>query len=202
VLARDGVPDGGRWRRISDAFARDVVRRILALRRSARSHCALASTERARRLARDVEAVAAGTDFAASRARTITRPGLQAAALANDATGAPCACCGASHRRSTTPAGAGFSSRSSATSSVRPRGGPRQAGDRGGTSASVANRVTTSRWPPASSATERCIVWPSNFASIVYRPGSSATNSHGPSRLAVITTLPEPSVIVTSTPAR
>jgi hypothetical protein len=86
-LAEDGVADAGRWRRISDAFARCWTGGFWPYvdLHAALAHWSAGEARRAWRLEREIEAVALGDDYAAARARRITQPGLQAlAARAGD----------------------------------------------------------------------------------------------------------------------
>jgi hypothetical protein len=80
-LAGDGVEDEGRWRRISDAFAYATpgfwpyVDLHAGL-----AHLGAGQRTRAKQLVRQIDVLARGNGDAASRARRITRPGLQALA--------------------------------------------------------------------------------------------------------------------------
>jgi hypothetical protein len=79
-LSTDGVDDDGRWRRISDAFERALTPGFWPYvdLHAALAHMAAGQKARAQRLAQAIERCAQGTDYAALRARQITRPGLRA----------------------------------------------------------------------------------------------------------------------------
>ena len=80
-LARDGVEDEGRWRRISDAFeyATPGFWPYVDLH-AGLAHFGAGQRTRAKRLVRQVNELARGNSDAASRARRITQPGLRALA--------------------------------------------------------------------------------------------------------------------------
>ena len=79
-LSTEGVDDDGRWRRISDAFERALTPGFWPYvdLHAALAHMAAGQKARAQRLAQASERCAQGTDYAALRARQITRPRLRA----------------------------------------------------------------------------------------------------------------------------
>jgi len=81
-LAAEGVVDDGRWCRVSDAFERKLTPGFWPYvdLHAALAHWAAGKRARARRLAKAIERCAQGGDYAALRARHITRPGLHALA--------------------------------------------------------------------------------------------------------------------------
>ena len=79
-LAAEGVDDAGRWLRISDAFERRLTPGFWPFvdLHAGLAHLAAGKRLRAQRLVAAIERCADGDDFAASRARSVTFPGLQA----------------------------------------------------------------------------------------------------------------------------
>ncbi len=79
-LSTGGTDDEGRWRRISDAFERALTPGFWPYvdLHAALAHMAAGQKARAQRLAQAIERCAQGADYAALRARQITRPGLRA----------------------------------------------------------------------------------------------------------------------------
>jgi hypothetical protein len=79
-LTTDGVGDGGRWDRISEAFDRTTTPGFWPYvdLHAALAHLAAGKLSRKQRLARSIERCAEGANYAALRARFITLPGLQA----------------------------------------------------------------------------------------------------------------------------
>jgi hypothetical protein len=79
-LTTDGMDDEGRWRRISDAFERAMTPGFWPYvdLHAALSHLSAGEQARAQRLVHAIERCAQGGDYAASRARHITRPALRA----------------------------------------------------------------------------------------------------------------------------
>jgi 4-oxalocrotonate tautomerase family enzyme len=79
-LAGDGAGDAGRWCRISDAFDRTVTPGFWPYvdLHAGLAHFASGKQARAQRLVHAIERCAEGSDYAALRARRITRPGLRA----------------------------------------------------------------------------------------------------------------------------
>lgn len=71
--------DEGRWQRLSDAFERTMTPGFWPFvdLHAAVAHQAAGQHDRVRRLARIIDHCATGQDFAATRARSITQPGLQ-----------------------------------------------------------------------------------------------------------------------------
>jgi hypothetical protein len=79
-LRASGIPDAGRWRRLSEAFALNLKPGFwpyLDLH-AALAHLAAGERARAQRLVEAIERCAKGADYAAHRARAITLPGLRA----------------------------------------------------------------------------------------------------------------------------
>lgn len=79
-LASRGVDDDGRWRRISDAFERTMTPGFWPYvdLHAALAHLSAGKTTRAQRLVHAIERCAQGSDYAALRARHVTRPALRA----------------------------------------------------------------------------------------------------------------------------
>jgi hypothetical protein len=79
-LTTDGVDDEGRWCRVSDAFDRAVTPGFWPYvdLHAGLAHFAAGKRERAQGLVHAIERRAQGADYAALRARHVTRPGLQA----------------------------------------------------------------------------------------------------------------------------
>lgn len=79
-LALEGVDDGGRWRKISDAFHAATTPGFWPYvdLHAALAHLNAGEEIRAQRLAQAIERCAEGVDYAALRARLVTLPGLQA----------------------------------------------------------------------------------------------------------------------------
>jgi hypothetical protein len=79
-LTTEGVDDAGRWKRISDAFARRLAPGYWPFIdvHAALAHRAAGEPERARDLVEAIERVAKGADHAAHRARTVTLPAVRA----------------------------------------------------------------------------------------------------------------------------
>jgi len=79
-LAAEGVADRGRWKKISDAFARSHTPGYWPFvdLHAALAHHAAGENERLHRLVEAIEATAKGADHAGHRARTVTLPGLHA----------------------------------------------------------------------------------------------------------------------------
>lgn len=78
-LHEEGGDDEGRWLRLSDAFERAMTPGFWPFvdLHAAIAHAAAGQHARVQQLTRAVDRCAAGRDFAASRARSITQPGLQ-----------------------------------------------------------------------------------------------------------------------------
>lgn len=78
-LHEEGSDDEGRWLRLSDAFERAMTPGFWPFvdLHAAIAHEAAGQRDRLQRLARAVDHVAAASDFAATRARDITQPGLR-----------------------------------------------------------------------------------------------------------------------------
>jgi len=81
-LAVEGVPDNGRWRRISDAFERKLTPGFWPFvdLHAGLAHFAAGIPGRAQRLRGAIERRAQGSDYAAQRATQITVPALRALA--------------------------------------------------------------------------------------------------------------------------
>ena len=79
-LATRGVDDKGRWRKISNAFDGTLTPGFWPYvdLHAALAHLAAGQKSRADRLVQAIEHCAQGANFAALRARDVTRPGLQA----------------------------------------------------------------------------------------------------------------------------
>jgi hypothetical protein len=79
-LAADGVADAGRWLRLSDAFERKLTPGFWPFvdLHAGLAHLAAGKRERAQQLVGAIERCADGDDYAASRARSVTYPGLHA----------------------------------------------------------------------------------------------------------------------------
>ena len=79
-LAAEGVDDEARWSRLSDAFARNIVPGFWPFvdLHAGLAHWTAGKQERARQLAQAIDRCADGDNYAALRARHITRPWLQA----------------------------------------------------------------------------------------------------------------------------
>ena len=79
-LAEKGVPDGGRWRRLSDAFERTLTPGFWPFvdLHAAVAHFAAGQQARLLRLVDSLGRCAERDDFAGRRARTVTLPGLHA----------------------------------------------------------------------------------------------------------------------------
>jgi len=79
-LAEEGVPDGGRWRRLSDAFERTLTPGFWSFvdLHAAVAHFAAGEQARLMRLIDALGRCAERDDFAGLRARTVTLPGLHA----------------------------------------------------------------------------------------------------------------------------
>jgi hypothetical protein len=79
-LAIEGVDDGGRWRKVSDAFDEATTPGFWPYvdLHAALAHLSAGEEIRAQRLAQAIERCAEGADYAALRARHVTLPGLQA----------------------------------------------------------------------------------------------------------------------------
>ena len=85
-LAGDGVEDKGRWRRVSDAFECASTPGFWPYvdLHAGLAHFGAGQRTRAKRLVRQVDALARGNGDAALRARRITQPGLRALAAWSD----------------------------------------------------------------------------------------------------------------------
>lgn len=85
-LTTDGVGDGGRWSRISDAFERTTTPGFWPYvdLHAALAHLTAGNRARAQALVDAVERCAAGQSYAAVRARFITLPGMQALSAWSD----------------------------------------------------------------------------------------------------------------------
>src|SRR5262245_46185586 len=81
-LTSDGVDDGGRWSKLSDAFERILTPGFWPYvdLHAALAHLTAENQERVQKLAQTVHQCAEGTSYAALRARHVTQPGLRALA--------------------------------------------------------------------------------------------------------------------------
>lgn len=81
-LVAAGIDDGGRWRRISDAFEQTLTPGFWPYvdLHAGLAHLGAGQTERMRRLMQAIERHARGADYAALRARHLTQPALRALA--------------------------------------------------------------------------------------------------------------------------
>lgn len=79
-LTNDGVDDGGRWSKLSDAFQRILTPGFWPYvdLHAALAHLTAGKQERVRKLVQSVESCAEGPGYAALRARHVTEPGLRA----------------------------------------------------------------------------------------------------------------------------
>jgi hypothetical protein len=79
-LATDGVDDEGRWRKVSDAFARTMTPGFWPYvdLHAALAHLSAGEHARAQGLVQEIDRCAEGSNYSALRARHITRPGLRA----------------------------------------------------------------------------------------------------------------------------
>lgn len=79
-LARDGVDDNGRWRRVSDAFERTLMPGFWPYvdLHAGLAHLSAGKQARFQSLQYAIERCADGSDYAALRARHVTAPGLRA----------------------------------------------------------------------------------------------------------------------------
>jgi hypothetical protein len=79
-LAAEGVDDEGRWCKLSDGFERTLTPGFWSYvdLHAALAHLTAGKRARAQRLVAAIERCAQGGDYAASRARHITQPGLRA----------------------------------------------------------------------------------------------------------------------------
>ena len=79
-LASDGVDDQGRWRKVSDAFARAMTPGFWPYvdLHAALAHFSAGQQARAQSLVQEIDRCAEGTSYSALRARHISVPGLQA----------------------------------------------------------------------------------------------------------------------------
>jgi hypothetical protein len=79
-LEAAGVSEGGRWKRISDAFERRLTPGFWPFvdLHAALAHRAAGEPQRLQRLVEAIERVAKGADHAARRARTVTLPAVRA----------------------------------------------------------------------------------------------------------------------------
>jgi hypothetical protein len=79
-LSMDGVRDEGRWRKVSDAFARTMTPGFWPYvdLHAALAHLSARQQARAQSLVQEIDRCAEGTSYSALRARHITVPGLRA----------------------------------------------------------------------------------------------------------------------------